>query len=118
MTVLRWLLIAGYADRTVLIVFAQTLHAASFGLYHAVAIFMIHQLFTGSHQGRGQALYSSMSFGAGGAVGSLASGFLWISVGPQATYLVAAVRGLVEHDNIGATTSSLHCSFPAFWLVI
>ncbi len=63
--------------------------------YHAVAIFMIHMLFTGTHQGRGQALYSSISFGAGGAAGSLVSGYLWTGIGPQAMYLMAAAISLV-----------------------
>ncbi|MBT8117450.1 MAG: MFS transporter [Gammaproteobacteria bacterium] len=95
LTLLRWLLIAGFVDYPLVIVFAQTLHAASFGLYHAVAIFMIHMLFTGAHQGRGQALYSSISFGAGGAAGSLVSGYLWTGIGPQAMYLLAAAISLV-----------------------
>jgi len=94
LTTLRWLLIAGFADRLPVMVFAQTLHAASFGLYHAVAIFMVHRLFTGAHQGRGQALYSSVSFGAGGAVGSLLSGYLWTGMGAQAMYLLAAGASL------------------------
>jgi len=90
LTTLRWLLIAGFADRLPVMVLAQTLHAASFGLYHAVSIYMVHRLFTGAHQGRGQALYSSVSFGAGGALGSLASGYLWTGMGAQAMYLLAA----------------------------
>ncbi|MEZ5540514.1 MAG: MFS transporter [Pseudomonadota bacterium] len=94
LTTLRWLLIAGFADRLALMLFAQTLHAASFGLYHAVAIHLVHHLFTGAHQGRGQALYSSISFGAGGAVGSLASGYLWSGVGAQSMYLLAAAVSL------------------------
>jgi len=95
LTMVRWLLIAGYVEQPVVLVFAQTLHAASFGLYHAVAIYMIHVLFTGAHQGRGQALYSSLSFGAGGATGSLASGYLWTGIGPQAMYLMAAAISLL-----------------------
>ena len=94
LTSLRWLLIAGFAASPTVIVFAQTLHAASFGLYHAVVIFMVHSLFVGVHQGRGQALYSSISFGAGGAAGSLASGYLWSNVGPESMYLFAAVASL------------------------
>ena len=90
LTMLRWLLTAYYADNPAIITFSQTLHAASFGLYHAVMIFLIHSLFTGSHQGRGQALYSSISFGAGGAAGTLVSGYLWTGLGPQAMYLMAA----------------------------
>lgn len=94
LTTLRWLLTAFYADNLIVITLSQTLHAASFGLYHAVMIFIIHSLFTGSHQGRGQALYSSLSFGAGGAAGSLVSGYLWSGLGPQAMYLVAAAISL------------------------
>ena len=90
LTMLRWLLTAFYADNPIIITFSQTLHAASFGLYHAVMIFIIHSLFTGVHQGRGQALYSSISFGAGGAAGSLASGYLWSGLGPETMYLMAA----------------------------
>jgi PPP family 3-phenylpropionic acid transporter len=76
------------------VILAQVLHAASFGLYHAVAIHMIHRLFTGTHQGRGQALYSSLSFGAGGALGSIASGYLWTGLGPQSMFALAAATGL------------------------
>jgi PPP family 3-phenylpropionic acid transporter len=94
LTTLRWLLTAFYADNLIVITLSQTLHAASFGLYHAVMIFIIHSLFTGTHQGRGQALYSSISFGAGGAAGTLVSGYLWSGLGPQAMYLVAAAISL------------------------
>ncbi|MBK9132505.1 MAG: MFS transporter [Gammaproteobacteria bacterium] len=92
LTVLRWLLIAYFVDSLAALVFAQTLHAASFGVYHAVAITLIHKSFTGRHQGRGQALYSSLSFGAGGAVGSLYAGYLWGAAGGGATaaFLTAA----------------------------
>lgn len=90
LTTLRWLLIAGGADNLVVILFAQTLHAASFGVYHAVSIHLIHQYFVGRNQGRGQALYSSLSFGAGGAVGSLAAGYLWVGMSPEWTYVIAA----------------------------
>ncbi|HKK14828.1 MAG TPA: MFS transporter [Gammaproteobacteria bacterium] len=91
LTTVRWYLIAEYPAHLAPILAAQTLHAASFGVYHAVAIHLIHEFFTGPHQGRGQALYSSVSFGAGGAVGSMASGYLWSSAGPTWTYLAAAM---------------------------
>ncbi|MEN8108043.1 MAG: MFS transporter [Pseudomonadota bacterium] len=94
LTALRWLLIALFAANLSIVLFAQTLHAASFGVYHAVAIYLIHKLFTGSHQGRGQALYSSLSFGAGGAVGSLVSGYLWTGINPPAMFLLASAACL------------------------
>lgn len=95
LTTLRWLLIAGFGDRLPIILGAQLLHAASFGVHHAVAIHLIHQFFVGRNQGRGQALYSSFSFGAGGALGSLVAGYLWAGVGAEWTYVAAAaVSGL------------------------
>ncbi len=90
LTVLRWLLLGAWAANPPVLLLVQTLHAFSFGLYHAVAIHMIHRLFTGPHQGRGQALYSSLGFGAGGALGSLGAGYLWIGLGPAGTFYVAA----------------------------
>jgi len=112
LTSVRWLLIAGYADNWLIITVAQTLHAASFGLYHAVLIYLVHALFTGAHQGRGQALYSSLSFGAGGAAGSLVSGYLWTGIGPEAMYQLAAVASLCAlllvyrsiHDSVAVAT--------------
>ena len=95
LTSLRWLLIAAFPSQLWIMLFAQTLHAASFGLYHAVAIHLFHERFPGRLQGRGQALYSSVSFGAGGAAGSLASGYLWDGIGPQGMYLAATATSLL-----------------------
>jgi len=91
MTTIRWILIGFFVADPTMIVVAQILHASSFGVYHAVVISLIHKYFIGGHQGRGQALYSSLSFGAGGALGSFASGYAWEMIGPQATYFMAAV---------------------------
>lgn len=90
MASLRWLLIGVFVDSVAILLFAQLLHAATFGVYHAVAIQYIHREFRGAHQGRGQALYSSISFGAGLALGTLASGYMWESVGSMQTFLFAA----------------------------
>lgn len=95
LTALRWLLLAGFVDQLWVMVLAQTLHAASFGLYHAVSIHLFHRLFRGRLQGRGQALYSSVSFGAGGAAGSVAAGYLWQGAGAGWMYLAAAATALL-----------------------
>jgi len=92
---LRWVLIGWGVDHLEILVVAQLLHAATFGIYHAVSIHLINAYFCGSHQGRGQALYSSISFGAGGAVGSLYGGYLWDSAGPPAAFGLAAVASLM-----------------------
>jgi MFS transporter, PPP family, 3-phenylpropionic acid transporter len=76
-------------------IFAHLFHAASFGLYHASAIQLVHRYFTGRHQGRGQTLYSSVSFGAGGAMGSLLSGLGWEVIGPEAVYMGAGAVALL-----------------------
>ena len=95
LTALRWSMVALFVDHLSLLIAAQTLHAASFGLFHAVAIHLTHQLFTGRHQVRGQALYSSVSFGAGGAVGSLLAGYLWEGAGARWMYVAAALTALL-----------------------
>lgn len=92
-TAVRWVLLAFFADVLLVVLGSQLLHAATFGVYHAVAIQLIHRFFVSRHQGRGQALYSSLSFGAGGAAGSLLSGYAWESVGPQVTWLSASAAG-------------------------
>ncbi len=90
---LRWLLIGHFARDLPVLLFAQSLHAFSFGVFHAVSIHLIHQFFPGSLQGRGQALYSSLSFGAGNAVGSLAAGYLWVGLEPATMFDLAAALG-------------------------
>ncbi|MCB1875883.1 MAG: MFS transporter [Chromatiales bacterium] len=90
---IRWVLIGNFVESLPMLLFAQILHAASFGTYHASAIQLVHRYFRGRNQGMGQALYSSVSFGAGGALGTLGSGYLWDSVGPWATFMIAAAVG-------------------------
>jgi PPP family 3-phenylpropionic acid transporter len=95
LTVVRWIMVAFLADSAAAMVFAQLLHAASFGLYHGVAIQLVHRQFVHGHQGRGQAIYSSVSFGAGGAAGALLAGYAWGGLGATATWLGAAVASAV-----------------------
>ncbi|MDG4607254.1 MAG: MFS transporter [Candidatus Contendobacter sp.] len=90
---LRWWLIGHFARELPILLFAQTLHAFSFGVFHAVSMHLLHQFFPGSLQGRGQALYSSLSFGAGNAVGSLAAGYVWQGLGATAMFDLATALG-------------------------
>lgn len=90
LAVLRWLMIGFFVELVALQILAQTLHAATFGVFHAAAIHLTHQYFPGPTQGRGQALYNSLSFGVGGALGSLVSGLLWASAGAGWTFSLAA----------------------------
>ncbi|KOR30966.1 hypothetical protein TI04_03245 [Achromatium sp. WMS2] len=88
--VLRWLLIGLLPEYFGILVMAQVLHALTFGAFHAAAIHLVHRYFVGTEQSFGQALYSGVSFGAGGAVGSLISGNLWVTYGATITFIAAA----------------------------
>lgn len=90
LTVARFLLIGWGADSLALLLLAQALHAASFGSFHAAAIGIVHRLFRGRHQARGQAIYGSLTFGIGGTLGSLASGYAWAPLGAALTFTAAA----------------------------
>ena len=87
----RWLLIAYQVDNLLYVVLAQLLHAASFGLAHVVAMQLLNRFFGDRHQSSGQALYSSLSFGLGGMLGSLYSGYYWESLGGGLVFVIAAL---------------------------
>ena len=75
LSALRWAMLAFTVDWLWWLIIAQILHLATFGLYHATAIQLINVSFHGRTQGRGQALYSAISFGLGGSVGAWLSGY-------------------------------------------
>jgi len=93
--VVRFLLIGWFAQSLALMVLAQLMHAATFGAHHAAALAAIHHLFRGRTQARGQALYTSLGFGAGGAAGGFASGWLWQHTTPALTFTFAAGAALL-----------------------
>jgi len=92
---LRFAVIGWGAQSMVLLLAAQTLHAASFGAFHAAAIGVVHKLFRGRHQARGQAIYGSLAYGLGGTIGGLASGYAWSGLGAGLTFTLAAVCALL-----------------------
>jgi PPP family 3-phenylpropionic acid transporter len=91
---LRWLLIGSFSENLPVLLFAQLLHAATFGIFHAAAIHSVHHRFPRRLLGRGQALYSSVSFGLGGTLGSLSSGYLWEFFGAFTSFLVSTMISL------------------------
>jgi PPP family 3-phenylpropionic acid transporter len=101
---LRWGLIAQLTGILPVLIFAQLLHAASYGALHVISVQYIQGFFGKHHHGQGQALYSGLTFGAGGAIGSWLSGFLvdgistsaafWGSAVAMAVAIVIAWRGL------------------------
>lgn len=93
--VLRFLLIAWAVEVLPLMLLAQSLHALTFGAAHASAVALIHQFFRGRHQSKGQALYGSLTYGAGGMLGGLLSGPLWQRYGAELVYSLSAAAALL-----------------------
>jgi len=92
--VLRFLLMGWAVESAAAMIFVQLLHGLTFGAYHAAAIAAVNQWFPGKAQGRGQALYSSLSFGAGGLVGALISGRTWDDWGAGWTFSLGSLFAL------------------------
>uniref|UniRef100_UPI002896C4BB MFS transporter n=1 Tax=Pseudomonas sp. TaxID=306 RepID=UPI002896C4BB len=87
---LRWLLLGNLAEVPAALIFAQLLHAATFGCFHAASIAFVQSSFGARQQGQGQALYAALS-GTGGALGALYSGYSWKLLGPHFTFGMASV---------------------------
>jgi len=95
LAVLRFSLIGVAVDSMWLIVFAQTLHAATFGSFHAASVQVIAQFFKGRHQAKGQAIYNSVAYGVGGTLGGVAGGYALQYWGGQQTFMLAAAFPLI-----------------------
>ncbi len=89
-SVLRWTLVAAFPDVPELMLGAQLLHLASFGLFHAVTVLLGPALMPPGTAARAQALVSSLGWGAGGIAGSLLAGALRDNVGPRAVFIGSA----------------------------
>lgn len=101
LSAVRWVTIGWGGDTPGLLLLAQLLHAASFGMAHSVAIHFIHRHFRGRYHSQGQALYAGLSFGLGGAIGSLYSGEYWSSWGPAWVFTAAAGSSLLALVLVG-----------------
>ena len=89
----RWVLLGTFADFLWVLLFAQILHAATFGSFHAAAIHFVQRSFGARQQGQGQALYAALA-GTGGALGALYAGYSWNALGPAFTFSIASVAAL------------------------
>lgn len=92
LSVIRWLMLAWYADTAWWLGFSMLFHAASFAIAHSSAMQFIHSYFPKHLRNRGQALYAGIIFGGGGAIGAYLAGILWQNgAGAGQTFVVAAV---------------------------
>jgi MFS transporter, PPP family, 3-phenylpropionic acid transporter len=89
--VIRFLMIGFGAESLFLLLIAQVLHAATFGVHHSASVITLQRWFSGALQARGQALFISISYGLGGTFGGLILGEIWDTFGAWMVYLVAAV---------------------------
>ena len=95
LAVFRFCLIGFAIDNIWLLVLAQTLHAATFGSFHAASVEVITQFFNGRHQAKGQAIYNSVAYGIGGTIGGVAGGYALQYLGGQKTFMLAAIFPLI-----------------------
>lgn len=101
LAVIRFSLIGLAVDNIYLLIFAQCLHAMTFGSFHAASIEVITQFFNGRHQAKGQAIYNSVAYGIGGTIGGVAGGYALQYWGGENTFLLAAIFPLAGLAVIG-----------------
>lgn len=89
-TLVRWMVVAAFPERPVVMLLAQVLHLFGFGLFHTATVLLAPKLMPPGSEARAQSLISSVGWGAGGIAGSLASGWLWDAVGPRSAYVASA----------------------------
>ena len=91
--VVRFLAIGWGVESLAVLAAAQLLHAATFGAFHAGSVAAVHRLFPGPLASRGQALFSSVTYGVGSAAGALIAGATWEPLGASASFAVSAAFG-------------------------
>jgi PPP family 3-phenylpropionic acid transporter len=87
---LRFAAMAAFGGSILVLVAAQMLHALSFAAHHGACIALIDRHFPGGLRGRGQALYSTLGYGASGVLGGLAGGAISQRLGFPAVFAAAA----------------------------
>lgn len=93
--VVRFTMMGQVPDQLWLLLLAQTMHAFTFGSFHAASVEVVTQYFNGRHQAKGQAIYNSVAYGVGGALGGLLGGFALEYLGGQLTFTLAALFPLL-----------------------
>ena len=82
------------------LIFAQVLHAFTFAAHHSASIKYMQGWFKSGMQARGQALYTSVSYGLGGTVGGLCAGWVWEKFGPNHAFGMSALACLIGYWSI------------------
>jgi PPP family 3-phenylpropionic acid transporter len=90
----RFLLIYISEGAVALLVFAQLLHAVTFGLHHTCSILLIGELFPSSAKAIGQSSYTAAAYGIGGSLGGVFSGLVWERFNADSIFLLAVFAAL------------------------
>ncbi|MDP3938412.1 MAG: MFS transporter [Deltaproteobacteria bacterium] len=93
MATIRWLIMS-VTTAYPLLLFAQGMHAITFGMFHVAAVTHAFALAPPHLRARGQALYSGLSFGVGISIGMLVNGAVYDTVGAGACFAGSAVVAL------------------------
>jgi len=86
-TIIRWLIVYLYPENLALLFIAQSIHALSFALFHSAAIALLYSLY--ENKKLAQQFFSGITYGLGGFVGALVSGYVY-EYWPQQLFLSAA----------------------------
>ena len=84
---IRWFLVFAFPQNIAVLFFAQSLHAFSFALFHSAAISYLFHLYR--HKSLAQQFFSGITYGLGGFVGALSSGYVY-ELYPRYLFLSAA----------------------------
>jgi PPP family 3-phenylpropionic acid transporter len=91
---LRFAAIGALGESLAVLLLAQLLHALTFGAHHSASVAAVHRLVPEAARARGQALFASLSYGAGGAIGALLAGWAWDAVGHGQAFYFSSLAGL------------------------
>jgi PPP family 3-phenylpropionic acid transporter len=98
-----------------LLLFMQIFHAMTFGAHHTSSLRFLQQWFNGPTQARGQALYTSISYGLGGTIGGFAAGWVWDVLGAEHVFGLSAIASLLGYFAIKQSIKITHShGHPAF----
>ncbi|MEI7532637.1 MAG: MFS transporter [Betaproteobacteria bacterium] len=105
--VIRFLIVAYLPEFWPLII-VQLLHAFTFAAHHSASIQILQKWFKGSTQARGQALYTTISYGLGGSIGGVAAGWVWEHLGPEHVFAMAAGACFISLLSIQRVIKRVH----------
>ncbi len=91
----RFAIIGTLAQSLVWLVVAQVLHAMTFGVHHAASLTLLRRWFPGRLAARGQALYTSVSYGLGGTLGGIGAAWIWEHIAAQAAFQASAAIAVI-----------------------